>query len=308
MKCSEAWLREWVNPNLSREELCEKLTMTGLEVDELAPVASPFSHVVVGEVLTVEPHPQADRLKLCEVNVGNKNPLHIVCGADNVRPGIKVPTAIAGAILPNGMTIKETKLRGELSQGMLCSSVEIGLAEESKGLLILPDDAPVGEDLRQYLQLDDYIIDVSITPNRGDCLSIKGLAREIAASTQTQLTSVTISDVKPAISDTFNVNALATDACPVYVGRIIRDVKADTPSPMWLKERLRRSGNRSISIIVDIVNYVMLELGQPMHAFDLDTLQDHISVRYSKQGEKITLLDGSEKITDDKTLVISKSY
>lgn len=306
MKCSESWLREWVNPKLTRDELCTTLTMAGLEVEELAPVAQEFSGVIVGQILKVKKHPEADQLHICEVNVGAASTLNIVCGADNVRVGLKVPVAMIAAILPDKKVITPITIRGIASQGMLCSASELGLSEENQGLLELAPDAPVGEELKSYLKLDDYIIDISITPNRGDCLSVKGLAREVAALTRSPLLKDgKIPDVESSFNIIHTVSVEAKADCPVYIGRILRNVKADTPTPTWLKERLRRSGIRSISPVVDVTNYVMLELGQPMHAFDLDTIQEGIHVRKSRYGERIALLDGSEKQLDTETLVIA---
>lgn len=305
MKFSEAWLREWVNPKINREKLCDTLTMAGLEVEELARVAAEFSGIVIGEVIQTEKHPEADKLTLCEVNVGAKKNLRIVCGANNVKAGMKVPVAMIGAILPNKKTIVPTKIRGADSEGMLCSATELGLAEESDGLFELAQDAPLGKDLNDYLQLDDCTIDLSITPNRGDCLSIKGVAREVSALTKTELKNIAHPPIMPTINDVFTVEIVDKNACPHYVGRIIRNVKADVQTPLYMKERLRRSGIRSISPVVDVTNYVMLELGQPMHAFDLNTLVKGIKVRQSKQGEKIALLDGSEKELNAETLVIA---
>lgn len=306
MKCSELWLREWVNPPITINELCQVLTMAGLEVEEWVPVAQAFSGVIIGQVIKVEKHPEADRLHYCEVDVGGNQHLKIVCGAENVRLGLKVPVAMIDAILPNNIVIKASTIRGVPSQGMLCSAQELGLAEESQGLLELPQDAPLGQDVRNYLNLDDYVIDISITPNRGDCLSLRGIAREVSALTQAPLLKQgTLSDIKPVIQDTLELTVEEKSGCPRYVGRVIRNVKADTPTPTWLKERLRRSGIRSISPIVDVTNYVMLELGQPMHAFDLNTIKQGISVRLSKKDEKIALLDGSDKELDEETLVIA---
>jgi phenylalanyl-tRNA synthetase beta chain len=305
MKCSESWLREWVNPALTREELCTSLTMAGLEVDELAAVAKNLKHVVVAEVLSIEKHPEADKLTLCQINIGETSPLQIVCGAPNVRAGLKVPLAKIGAILPNDFEIKPASIRGVASQGMLCSAKELGLSEDNQGLWELPTDAPIGQEIQTYLKLDDYVIDISITPNRGDCLSIRGLAREISALTQTPLKAQDIPHVKPSSDTSWKVLVQAKQECPVYLGRVVKNIKADAATPTYIKERLRRSGIRSISPVVDVTNYVMLELGQPMHAFDLDTLEKEIQVRKSKSGEKITLLDGSEKELDAETLVIA---
>lgn len=305
MKCSESWLREWVNPNLSREHLCHALTMSGLEIEDCSPVAGIFSGVIIGEIIKITKHPKADKLNLCEVMVGGNQPLNIVCGANNIKMGMKVPVATIGAILPNDIVIKASTIRDIASEGMLCSAKELGLAEESEGILALETSAPIGEDVRNYLKLDDYVIDISITPNRGDCLSIKGLAREVSALTQTPLTELTIAPVQPKLQETYSLTIEAKEACPRYAGRVIRSIKADAASPAWLAERLRRSGIRSISPIVDVTNYVMLELGQPMHAFDLQTIQQGIQVRHAHSGEKIALLDESEKELVTETLVIA---
>ncbi len=305
MKFSETWLRELVNPALTRDELCTKLTHAGLEIEEHAPVAGDFSGVVVGHVMSLTKHPEADRLHICEVDVGAEKPLTIVCGAANVRVNMRVAAALEGAVLPNDLQIKTTKLRGVTSQGMLCSARELGLAEESDGLFELPANAPLGKSVREYLQLEDHFIDVSITPNRGDCLSVVGIAKEVAALTECQLTLPVIQEITPTVKNTLPVTIHAKNACPRYVGRVITQVKADALTPIWLRERLRRSGLRSINPIVDVMNYVMLELGQPMHAFSLDKISGGIDVRISKQGEAIKLLDGSDVTLDNKTLVIA---
>lgn len=305
MKLSESWLREWANPKITREELSSLLTMGGLEVEECAPVAEKIKGVIIGKVISIEKHPEADRLNICEVDVGKKKYLSIVCGASNVKPDMKVPVAMIGAILPNKPPLAAATIRGIPSQGMLCSASEIGLAEESAGLLELPKNAPIGKDINEYFALDDYFIDVSITPNRGDCLSVRGMARDVAALSKTKLKPLTIKKVKASVKDKLTIAIEAKAACPHYVGRVIRNIKADLQTPVWLKERLRRSGLRSISPIVDVTNYVMLELGQPMHAFDLNTITKGIKVRHSKKGEKIALLDGSEKTLNDETLVIA---
>ncbi len=304
MKFSESWLREWVNPVLSTKALCDRLTMAGLEVETAEPAAADFTDVVVGEVLSKTKHPQADRLNVCEVSIGEGTPLQIVCGASNVRVGMKAPVAKIGAVLPN-ITIKAAKLRGVESQGMMCSASELGLAEESEGLLVLADDAPLGMDFRKYWLLDDHLIDVSITPNRGDCLSIQGMAREVAALTEAPLTSLDVESVTTITGPAPVVQVLLPDGCPRYVGRYIHGVKADIPTPIWMKERLRRSGIRSINLIVDVMNYVMLELGQPMHAFDADVLHGGITVRNGKSGESLDLLDGSKKTLNVDTMIIA---
>lgn len=307
MKFSESWLREWVNPELTTEVLCDTLTMAGLEVEEFTPVAKGLQGVVIGQVLKVEKHPEADRLRLCEVDVAGSSPLNIVCGAPNVKTGMKVAVAMIGATLPDNVKITPAKIRGVESEGMLCSSRELGLSDDSAGLLELPADAAVGEDFRAYLQLDDSIIDVSITPNRGDCLSIRGMAREVAALTAAPLKEIEIPAVPHAVEDQLPVSIHHQAGCPRYTGRVIRGVMADTPTPNWLKEKLRRCGIRSISPVVDVTNYVMLELGQPMHAFDLNMIQSGIQVRMSRKGEKLELLDGSVKELDNETMLIADS-
>lgn len=308
MKCSESWLRTWVNPTLTQEELCNTLTMAGLEVESFSPVASFFTNVIVGEVITVKKHPAADNLHLCEVKVNENELLNIVCGAANVRPGIKVPVAIVGATLPNNKNIVPTTIRGMESQGMLCSASELGLTEDNEGLLELSAEAPIGIDLCDYLELNDYIIDIAITPNRSDCLSVQGIAREISALTGAPFTKVNIPSVSAVCKDTLPIDLQAGKECPNYIGRVIRGINQNVATPVLIKERLRRSGIRSISPVVDVTNYVMLELGQPMHAFDLQKIEQGIQIRLSQQGEKIALLDGSEQTLDNETLVIADQH
>lgn len=304
MKFSEHWLREWVNPPLSTSALAEQLTMAGLEVDIIEPVASTFDQVVIGEVLAVEPHSHAQKLKVCQVNVGEGTPLTIVCGAPHVAVGMRVPTARIGAQLSD-LILQATELRGVVSQGMLCSVVELGLADSATGLLVLPPDAPIGEAVRHYLNLDDVSITVDLTPNRGDCLSIVGIAREISALTHCPMTAAEVTAVTATITDTWPVTLQADALCPRYVGRVIKNVNAQAPTPLWLQERLRRSGLRSISALVDITNYVLLEYGQPMHAFDLDKLSGGIQVRLAQAGESLTLLDEQTVSLGAQTLVIA---
>ncbi|MEW6354558.1 MAG: phenylalanine--tRNA ligase subunit beta [Pseudomonadota bacterium] len=305
MKFSEQWLREWVNPPLSTAELAEQLTMAGLEVDAVAPVAPNFAGVVVGEIVAVAAHPNADALRVCQVHVGDTQPLTIVCGAPNARVGLRAPLAIVGAELPNQVVIKETAVRGVTSQGMLCSAQELGLSEQSAGLLELPSDTRVGEDVYEYLRLDDVSIELGLTPNRGDCLSIAGVAREVAALTQSALHAPAIEPVAHVIKDKFDVAVSAPADCPRYVGRVLRGVNQNAITPLWMQERLRRGGLRSISAVVDVTNYVMLELGQPMHAFDLDKLQGGIQVRHARAGETLTLLDGQTVTLQPGTLLIT---
>ena len=304
MKFSEKWLREWVNPNIDTATLAEGFTMAGLEVDGIEPVAPPFNNIVVGEVLSVEKHPEADKLNLTTVNVGGET-LKIVCGAKNVAVGIRVPTAMVGAELPGGMKIKKAKLRGAESHGMLCSEAELGLADSAEGLMILPKDAPVGTSIREYLDLDDSIIEVDFTPNRGDCLSIAGMSREAGVLNDTDVHVPEVPAVANTIDDTFDILVQAPEDCPRYLGRVIRNIDASAQTPLWMQERLRRAGLRSISPTVDVTNYVLLELGQPMHAFDLDKLSGKIIVRRADKGEKIKLLDETEAELDQEILVIA---
>ena len=305
MKFSEYWLREWVSPDITTAQLAAQLTMAGLEVDSVTPVAGTFAHVVVGEVLSVEPHPNAEKLQVCKVNVGEKAPLQIVCGAANVAAGLRVPCARIGAELPGGMKIKQAALRGVESSGMLCSAKELGMAESAEGLMILPTDAVVGTDVRRVLGCDDVSIELGLTPNRSDCLSVAGIAREVAVLNRMQTKELKVDSSVPSITDVFPVEIQAPADCPRYVGRVLKGVKTNTASPLWLQERLRRSGLRSISIVVDVTNYVMLELGQPMHAFDLAKLHTGIVVRKARAGEKIKLLDGRDLTLTPETLVIA---
>jgi len=305
MKFSEQWLREWVNPAISSEELSAQLTMAGLEVDAMAPVAPAFSGVVVGEVVSVVQHPDADKLRVCQVNVGSGELLTIVCGASNVRAGLHVPAAVVGAELPGDFKIKKAKLRGVESFGMLCSAKELGLAEVSEGLLELPVDSPVGVSIRDYLKLDDMTFELGITPNRSDCLSIAGIAREVGVLNKIEVKGPAIEAVKADNADTFPVSVQAPADCPRYLGCVVRGVNVKAETPEWMKERLRRSDIRSLGPIVDVTNYVLLELGQPMHAFDLAKLKGGIVVRRAESGEKIVLLNDGEITLDDDTLVIA---
>lgn len=305
MKLSEQWLREWVNPPLDMKQLAEQLTLAGLEVESVIPVAGVFSKVVIGKIINVVPHPNASRLQVCQVDIGGAEPLSIVCGAANARSSLNVAVACLGAKLPGNLTIKEAKLRGELSQGMLCSSSELGLTEESTGILELPIDAPIGKDLHDYLQLSDQCIDIHFTPNRSDCLSVKGLARELAALNDITLNVPSILSRSADITDKLSIKVTYKDDCPHYLGRIIRGINPQAKTPIWLSERLRRSGFRSIHPVVDVTNYVLLELGQPLHAFDLAHLKSEIIVRRANEGEKLELLDGKEVTLDRDTLVIA---
>ncbi len=317
MKFSEQWLRTWVNPAISTQEMCDQLTMAGLEVDGVEAAASAFTEVVVARVESMEKHPDADKLNICQVTDGNES-LQIVCGAANVRQGLLIPLAKIGAELPlsgpaspptsageEPLKIKPATLRGVASSGMLCSEKELGLAESAEGLMELPEDAPLGQNLREYLQLDDSIIELDLTPNRGDCLSIVGVAREIGVLNTCEVTQQQWTAYSPTIQDEFPVEINADDACTHYVGRVIKGVDVKAKTPLWMLERLRRGGVRGLSPVVDVTNYVMLELGQPMHAFDLRKLDGKISVRYSKDKESITLLDGKTIELQDGSLVIA---
>ncbi|MFZ3192489.1 MAG: phenylalanine--tRNA ligase subunit beta [Moraxellaceae bacterium] len=303
MKVSESWLRELVNPALDSDALAHQLTMAGLEVDDNSPVAVPFSGVLIGEVLTVEQHPDADRLRVTTVNIGAGEPLQIVCGAPNVVVGARVPVATVGAVLPNDFKIKNGKLRGVESNGMLCGASEIGLEDTVDGLLILPSDAPIGQDIRAYLNLDDRVIELGITPNRGDCLSVRGLARELGVLNQLPVQELQVESVQATteLSKTVHLNDAG---CPRYAGRVISGINPQATTPDWMAEKLRRCGLRSHSLLVDITNYVLLALGQPMHAFDLDQLQGDLTVRLSTAGEQLKLLNEQQVTLDDDTLLI----
>ncbi len=305
MKFSEQWLREWVNPAVNTADLAHQLTMAGLEVDAVEAVAPAFSGVVVGEVLSVEPHPNADRLRVCRVNIGGEKTLEIVCGAADVAAGLKVPAATVGAQLPGGLNITKSKLRGVVSEGMLCSAKELGLAESAEGLLILSAAFIPGTDIRVALLLDDVSIELGLTPNRGDCLSVAGVAREAAVMNKIPLTPPEMPVVAAAIEAQFPIEIKEAAACPRYLGRVIKGVDPRAATPLWMQERLRRSGVRSISALVDVTNYVLLELGQPMHAFDLHRLQGRIIVRMAATGERLRLLDGQEVELNADTLVIA---
>ncbi|MFH3625669.1 phenylalanine--tRNA ligase subunit beta [Acinetobacter nosocomialis] len=304
MKISENWLRTWVNPAIDIDTLSDQLTMLGLEVDELAPVAKPFTGVVVGEVLTVEQHPDADRLRVTTVNIGSGEPLQIVCGAPNVRAGMKAPVATIGAVLPGDFKIKKGKLRGVESQGMLCGASEIDLEDKIDGLLELPADAPVGVNIREYLKLDDNVIDISITPNRGDCFSIRGIAREIAVINQLQMNEPEIKSVDATITDEKKV-VISTEGAPRYLGRVIKNVNVKAATPEWMEQALARSGIRTHSILVDVTNYVLMELGQPMHAFDLAKIEGTVEVRQAKPQEKLQLLNDQEVELQEDVMVIA---
>lgn len=308
MQVSEAWLRELVNPAVDTNTLVAQLTMAGLEVDALEPVAAEFSGVVVAQVVSMIQHPNADKLRICQVDVGAAEALQIVCGASNVRPGLKIPAALIGAILPGDFKIQKSKLRGELSFGMLCSEKELGIAASSNGLMELPDDAPVGADIRDYLGLNDNLIELGLTPNRADCLSVEGIAREVAVLNTMAFIPSPLSTVSITHQETVAVEVEASAACPVYLGRLIKGINPSSVTPLWMQERLRRSGVRSLSPVVDVTNYVLLELGQPLHAFDAAKLQAPVVVRASQANESLQLLNDQTITLDGNAIVIADQH
>ena len=307
MKISESWLRKWVNPSWDTKTLTEELSLAGLEVDGVESVAPDFNNVVVGKVLSVEKHPDADKLNITQVDVGEAEPVQIVCGAKNVAVGMLACCAKVGAILPGNFKIKAAKLRGIASNGMLCGATEIGLADDGvDGLLVLPTDATIGQDIREYLDLDDKIIDVDLTPNRADCLSVEGVARDLSAISGLQLEQpFTINETTKTGECSQSVSVKEPQACPKYLGCIVADYDTSSQAPQWLKQRLERAGLATKNLIVDITNYVLIELGQPMHAFDADKLTGDIVIRMAKDGEKLTTLDEKELSLKSNSLVIA---
>jgi phenylalanyl-tRNA synthetase beta chain len=305
MKINESWLRELVDPSMDSAAIGELLTMAGLELDGLEPAAPPFSGVVVARIEAIEQHPDADKLRICQVNTGESGLTQVICGAANAREGLAVAMATVGAVLPGDFRIRKAKLRGVESFGMLCSAAELGLADSSDGIMELPGDVEPGTDFRQWLNLDDVVFDIDLTPNRADCLSVKGVARELAVLTGDPLTLPGIEAVNTTIADTLPVDVAEASICPRYAGCVIKGVDVNAPTPVWMQEKLRRCGIRSLTPVVDVTNYVMLELGQPMHAFDLHKLQGGIRVRNAAQGESLELLDGKVVELDSDTLVIA---
>ncbi|MEO5702681.1 MAG: phenylalanine--tRNA ligase subunit beta [Gammaproteobacteria bacterium] len=308
MKFSEHWLRKWVDPELSTSELAAQLTMAGLEVEAVQAVAAPFAGVVVGEIIALAPHAGAQHLQICQVNVGDIRPLSIVCGAPNVRVGMRAPLAIIGAQLPGDIYIEQAVLHGVESHGMLCSAAELGLGEPTGGLLELPPDTRIGEDVFAYLKLDDVTLELGLTPNRGDCLSIAGIAREVAALNRCSVKSTPLEPVVNSISDRLEITIAEPAHCPRYVGRIVTGINSGAMTPLWMVEYLRRSGMRSVSPVVDVTNYVLLELGQPLHAFDLAKLKGDINVRLARSRETLLLLDGQQVTLTEDTLVIADQH
>jgi phenylalanyl-tRNA synthetase beta chain len=305
MKFPESWLREWADPALDTEALAHRLTMAGHEVEGIETDGEGLDAIVIAEVLEVGKHPGADKLSLCKVSDGGGSVFDVVCGAPNVRKGMKSALATPGVTLPDGTRLKKAKIRGVASEGMLCSVAELGLGDDADGILALPGDAPVGARLVDYLQLPDAVIDVNLTPNRGDCFSVSGLARDVAALTASDYTALDVKPVPAGIDDTHPVEVEEPAGCPVFAGRVIRGIDAAAKSPLWMAERLRRSGLRPIHPVVDVTNYVMLELGQPMHAYDLGRIQGPIRPRLARPGEKVILLDEHEVEVNPDTLVIS---
>ena len=305
MKFSESWLREWINPEISSEMLADQLTMAGLEVDDVEKVAGDFTGVVIGKVVECKQHPNADKLRVTKVDIGKDELLDIVCGAPNCRQGLMVACATVGAVLPGDFKIKSAKLRGEPSEGMLCSYSELGITDDHNGIIELPDNAPLGKDIREYLNLNDVMIDISVTPNRADCFGIVGVARDISAVNNIPMKEFKIANVPATISDTLSIQIDVPKAAPRYLGRVIKNININAATPLWMKEKLRRGGIRSVDAVVDITNYILLELGHPMHAFDLDQIEKGIIVRYAHQDEEMTLLNGNEVKLNDNTLVIA---
>ncbi|MEY4138749.1 MAG: Phenylalanine--tRNA ligase beta subunit [Pseudomonadota bacterium] len=310
MQFPESWLREFCNPPLTTQQLADTLTMAGLEVEELEPVAPPFTHIVIGEIKEAVQHPNADRLRVCQVDVGQGSLLNIVCGAPNARVGIRVPCAMVGAELPPGedgkpFVIKVGKLRGVESQGMLCSAKELKIADDHGGLLELPSDAPLGQNIRQYLNLDDTLITIKLTPNLAHCLSVYGIAREVSALTGAPLNAPSFPTVTPGIADKLAVKVDAPDLCGRFSGRVVKNVNTRAKTPQWMVDRLARCGQRSVSPLVDISNYVMFEFGRPSHIFDLDKIHGGLQVRWGREGEQLKLLNGNTVTVDGKVGVIA---
>uniref|UniRef100_UPI0037C10903 phenylalanine--tRNA ligase subunit beta n=1 Tax=Limnohabitans sp. TaxID=1907725 RepID=UPI0037C10903 len=310
MQFPESWLREFCNPPLTTQQLVDTLTMAGLEVEEAVPVAPPFSKIVVGEIKETVQHPNADRLRVCQVDVGQGTWLNIVCGAPNARVGIRVPCAMVGAELPPGedgkpFLIKVGKLRGVESQGMLCSAKELKIADDHAGLMELPSDAPLGQDIRQYLNLDDTLFTLKLTPNLAHCLSVYGIAREVSALTGAPLLSPEFPTLAAHISDKLPVNVLALDLCGRFSGRVVKGVNPKAQTPQWMVDRLARCGQRSVTPLVDISNYVMFEFGRPSHIFDLDKIHGGLQVRWGREGEQLKLLNGHSVTVDSKVGVIA---
>ena len=304
MKFSEKWLRTWVDPKIGTDELCDQLTSAGLEADAVGSVADEFTGVVIGEILELHAHPNADRLSVCTVFDGSEK-FSVVCGAPNARVGLKTAFARVGSELSDGLEIQRTKLRGVQSYGMLCSAKELGMSDDHDGIMELSNTLSPGLELREALDLDEFSIDLDLTPNRGDCFSVRGVAREVAVLNRMSMNEPVISEVPASTETIFPVEVHAPSACPKYLGRVIEGVDISQVAPAWMVERLERSGLRSIDPVVDVTNYILLELGQPLHAFDLASLDDRIVVRMAEEGEQLTLLAGNSIELDEESLVIA---
>ncbi|MEC8299981.1 MAG: phenylalanine--tRNA ligase subunit beta [Pseudomonadota bacterium] len=304
MKFSESWVREWVNPKGDTDSLVTQLTMAGLEVDSVEPVSGPLENVILAEIISVDTHPNSENLKICLVDTGSDQ-LQIVCGAPNATPGIRVALASIGAVLPSGEKITKASIRGIESLGMLCSEKELGLSEENFGIAQFPLDAPIGASIYEYLGLSDSVIDVDLTPNRGDCLSILGVAREVGFLNEIDITRPDFSSLEPKVKDKQEIEIICFNECPKYLGQVLKGIDPKVLTPVWMKEKLRRAGLRSVDPVVDVTNYVMLELGQPLHAYDFDKLEGKISVRRSTKGEEIVLLGGNEIAIEQGSILIT---
>lgn len=305
MKFSELWLREWVNPGITSKALYEQIAMAGLEIEGVESVAKSFHGVIIGEVTECIRHAKADKLNVAKVNIGNENLLNIVCGASNCRAGIKVAVATIGATMPGNLKIKATKLRGELSEGMLCSSIELGISQEHEGIVELPKNAPIGKDIRDYLQLNDNTIEIKVTPNRADCLGIIGIARDISAFYKMELTQPNIRAISTTINSSLPIDVHVPQACPRYLGRVVKGINIKSASPLWMREKLRRSGIQPTNAVINITNYVLLELGQPIDAFDLKQIEGGIIVRMAEEGETLRIAGDKKASLNTTTLVIA---
>ncbi|AEW44549.1 phenylalanyl-tRNA synthetase, b subunit [Serratia symbiotica str. 'Cinara cedri'] len=308
MKFSELWLREWVNPAISCKELSEQITMAGLEVSMVKPVAGDFHGVVIGKVIACRQHQNSKKLYITKVNIGNNRLLNIICASPNCRVGLKVAVATQGTILPGNFKVKATKLCDEISEGILCTFCELGISDDYDSIIELPQDAPIGVDIRDYLQLNDNTIEISVTPNRADCLSILGIARDISVFNHMELTKPNIIPVIATTNTTLPICVDASHKCPRYLGRVVTGLNIHTTCPLWIREKLRRCGVRPINTVVDITNYVLLELGQPMHAFDLKSVEGGIVVRMAKNSESLILLDNNKIQLNTNILVIADHH
>ncbi|VFP86685.1 Phenylalanine--tRNA ligase beta subunit [Candidatus Erwinia haradaeae] len=305
MKISELWLREWVNPTINSLELCNQMVMAGLEVNNREPVSPNFHRVLIGEVVKCVRHPHSNTLYITTIDIGASNVLNVISSAVNCRQGLKVAVAPVGAILPGHCAIQKTKLHGEISEGILCSFSKLGIPIEQEGIIELPTNASVGTDLRQYLQLEDHIIEISIPANRADCLSIMGIARDVSVISRTPLYESKVTPIFSAVPNLISIHVDTPEDCPRYLARIIKKVNIQASTPLWMREKLRRCGVNSLSPVLDVTNYVLLELGQPIHTFDLEKIQGDLSIRYAKKGESVIHLENGTVRLDGNTLVVA---